>query len=115
MADQNILLLFARAASIFDQLDFQSSPNMKWKANAEVEDALASKLLSGVNLDFWRAPQHDFPPLKSSKMATNAIWLEQAQYRPQEGRWGLLGLLTRISFLAAVEVPYSGWGVCGLA
>ena len=72
----SILVLFARIAAIFDLLVVESSSNMKWKANAKLEDALASKFLPGVNLVFWRAPQHDFPPMKSSKVTTNAIWLE---------------------------------------
>ena len=72
----SILVLFARIAAIFDLLEVESSSNMKWKANAKLEDALASNFLSGVNLGFWRAPQHDFFPLKSSKITTNVIWLE---------------------------------------
>ena len=83
----SVLVLFARAAATFDLLGVKSSSNMNWKVNAKLEDALASKFLSGVNLGSWKAPQHDFPPLKSSKMTTNVIWLEYAQYRPQEGRW----------------------------
>ena len=72
----SILVLFARIAAIFDLLGVESSSNMKWKANAKLEDALDSNFLSGVNLGFWRAPQHDFFPLKSSKITTNVIWLE---------------------------------------
>ena len=63
----SILVLFARTADIFDLLRVESSSNMKWKANAKPEDALASKFLRGANLDFWKAPQHDFLPLKSFK------------------------------------------------
>ena len=72
----SVLVLFARIAAIFDLLGVESSSNMKWKANAKLEDALASKFLPGVNLGFWRAPQHDFPPLKLSKVTTYVIWLE---------------------------------------
>ena len=71
-----ILLLFARAAAIFGLLEVESSSSMNWKANAKPEDALASNFLPGVNLGFWRAPQHEYTPLKSFKMTTNSIWLE---------------------------------------
>ena len=44
----SILVLFARIAVIFDLLGVESSSNMKWKTNAKLEDALASKYLSGI-------------------------------------------------------------------
>ena len=87
---------------------------MKCKTNAKFEDALASKFLPGVNLGFWRAPQHDFLPLKASKMATNVIWLVKVQYRPQEGRWALVVFLTRVLYFSVVELRYSEWKICDL-
>ena len=56
----SILVLFARTTAIFDLLRAESSSNTKWKNNNKPEDALASNFLTGVNLGFWRAPQHDF-------------------------------------------------------
>ena len=72
----SILVLFARIAAIFDLLRVESSSNIKLKANAKHEVAYASTFLSGVNIGFWRVPQHDFLPLKSSEMTINVIWLE---------------------------------------
>ena len=84
---------FSLEPALFDLLRVESSSNMKWKANAMLEGALASQLLPGVNVVFWRAPQHVSPPLKSSKMTTDLILLEYTQYRPQEGRWALIASL----------------------
>ena len=40
--------------------------------------------------------------------------LESAHYRPQEGRWTLIVLLTRIpNFLVIVDLRFSGWKACG--
>ena len=59
----SIFVLFAGIAAIFDLLGVGSSSNMKWKANAKVEDALALKFLPGLNVFFGgrHAPQHDLP------------------------------------------------------
>ena len=55
----SILLLFARIAPIFDLLGAGISSNMKWKANAKLEDTVASKYLSSQSLGFRSAPQRD--------------------------------------------------------
>ena len=52
----SILVLFARIAAIFDQLEVESSSNMKWKANSKLKDALTSKLLSGATSIFYAPP-----------------------------------------------------------
>ena len=46
--------------AIFDLRGVESSSNMKWKANAKYEGALASKFLSGINLVFLRGPSTIF-------------------------------------------------------
>ena len=71
-----ILVLFAKIAAAFELLGVESSLDMQRKASAKLEDSTASKYLPGVDLGFWMAPQHDFPPLKSSKMTPNVIRLE---------------------------------------
>ena len=43
------LVLFARTAAIFEMLEVKSSSNIKWKANAKLEGALASNFLSDAN------------------------------------------------------------------
>ena len=49
----SVLVLFAEVAVIFDLLEVESSPNMKWKANAKLKGALNSKFLSGINVVFF--------------------------------------------------------------
>ena len=71
----SVLVLFARIAAIFDLLGVESSSNMKWKANAKLERP-CFKILVRYKFSFFKGPHDDFPPLKSSKMTTNVIWLE---------------------------------------
>ena len=52
--------------------------------------------------------------MKSSKMTASLIWLKQAQYRQQEGRWTLIVFLTCISYFVVVDLRNSGWEVCGI-
>ena len=56
-------MLIARAAAIFDLLRVKNLSNMKWIANEKLESALASCVLSGVNLGFGGQPS-TIPPSK---------------------------------------------------
>ena len=56
-----IWLLFAGNDPIFDLLRVKGPSNLKWKANSEFENALASKFMSGVSF-LCKLPKYDFPP-----------------------------------------------------